>query len=72
MAGAVSGTANSVIAGPIEHVRIRLQIQDPAKKVFKGPLCVVKNLLGTHGLKGLFHAQSITVLREFFGILDDN
>lgn len=67
LAGAVSGTANSVIAGPIEHVRIRLQIQDPLKKVFKGPFDVVKSLLGNHGVRGLFHAQGITMVREFLG-----
>jgi solute carrier family 25 (mitochondrial carnitine/acylcarnitine transporter), member 20/29 len=38
IAGAGSGLANSFLAGPIEHVRIRLQVQSADNKIFNGPL----------------------------------
>ena len=36
MAGVSAGVANSFVAGPVEHIRIRLQTQ--ATKVYHGPL----------------------------------
>ncbi|KAI8929237.1 mitochondrial carrier domain-containing protein [Entophlyctis helioformis] len=56
MAGAMSGVANSVLSGPIEHVRTRLQVQSAGNKVGS-----------QHGIAGLFKGQGITVLREFHG-----
>lgn len=35
-AGVSAGVANSIVAGPVEHIRIRLQTQ--ATKVYNGPL----------------------------------
>ena len=45
-AGAFAGLANSVISGPIEHVRIRLQTQphDPARRLYSGPWDCVRKL----------------------------
>ncbi|KAG4437011.1 mitochondrial carrier domain-containing protein [Leptodontidium sp. 2 PMI_412] len=65
-AGAFAGVANSVISGPIEHVRIRLQTQPHgAARLYNGPLDCVRKLSAHEGvLKGLYRGEAVTVLRE--------
>lgn len=65
-AGAFAGVANSVISGPIEHVRIRLQTQPHgAAKLYAGPLDCVRKLSAHQGvLSGLYRGEAVTVLRE--------
>lgn len=68
-AGAFAGVANSVISGPIEHVRIRLQTQPHgAGRLYSGPLGCVKRLMAADGggglFKGLYRGEAVTVLRE--------
>lgn len=66
LSGACGGIANSVVSGPVEHVRIRLQTQTaPAgsKAAFSGPLDVVRKLYRGNGLRGVYHAQGATLLR---------
>ncbi|TPX18209.1 uncharacterized protein E0L32_002718 [Thyridium curvatum] len=70
-AGAFAGVANSVISGPIEHVRIRLQAQPHgAGRLYAGPLDCVRKLaapapLGAgSALRGLYRGEAVTVLRE--------
>ncbi|KXJ90146.1 mitochondrial carrier domain-containing protein [Microdochium bolleyi] len=65
-AGAFAGVANSVISGPIEHVRIRLQTQPHgAARLYNGPLDCVRKL-SSHGgvLRGLYRGEAVTILRE--------
>jgi solute carrier family 25 carnitine/acylcarnitine transporter 20/29 len=65
-AGAFAGVANSVISGPIEHVRIRLQTQPHgAGRLYSGPLDCVRKL-SSHGgvLRGLYRGEAVTVIRE--------
>lgn len=66
-AGAFAGVANSVISGPIEHVRIRLQTQphSASARLYTGPLdCVRKLCAQGGGLRGLYRGEAVTVLRE--------
>ena len=66
-AGAVAGIANSVLSGPIEHVRIRLQTQPHGdKRLYSGPLdCVQKLGKRANGvLPGLYRGEIVTMLRE--------
>ncbi|KAI0599763.1 mitochondrial carrier domain-containing protein [Biscogniauxia sp. FL1348] len=66
-AGAFAGVANSVISGPIEHVRIRLQAQPHgASRLYAGPLDCVRQVSARGGgpLRGLYRGQAVTVLRE--------
>lgn len=65
-AGAFAGIANSVISGPIEHVRIRMQTQaHGANKLYSGPIECVRKLCDCGGLfKGLFRGQTATIWRE--------
>jgi len=65
-AGAFAGLANSVISGPIEHVRIRLQTQPHgANRLYTGPLDCVRKLSAHEGvLKGLYRGEAVTIIRE--------
>ncbi|RFU28388.1 hypothetical protein B7463_g7941, partial [Scytalidium lignicola] len=65
-AGAFAGVANSVISGPIEHVRIRLQTQPHgAGRLYNGPLDCVRKLSAHEGvLKGLYRGEAVTIIRE--------
>ncbi|KAI1429105.1 mitochondrial carrier domain-containing protein [Xylaria sp. FL1777] len=70
-AGAFAGVANSVISGPIEHVRIRLQTQPHgAARLYSGPLDCVRKLSSTQQgggggvLRGLYRGEAVTVIRE--------
>ncbi|OJD14991.1 hypothetical protein AJ78_04713 [Emergomyces pasteurianus Ep9510] len=66
MAGAFAGITNSVISGPIEHVRIRLQTQPHgAQRLYNGPIDCIRKLSSHEGvLKGLYRGQLVTVFRE--------
>lgn len=67
LAGAGSGLANSFLSGPIEHVRIRLQVQCATNKIYTGPLDFIKKVYSQHGLAGIYKGQMITFLRELHG-----
>lgn len=64
--GAFAGIANSVISGPIEHVRIRLQTQPHGTaRLYNGPLDCVRKLSAREGiLRGLYRGEAVTILRE--------
>ena len=65
IAGAFAGAANSVVSGPVEHIRTRLQVQRGAG--FSGPLDCIRQIYGSHGLRGIYKGQAITVARELQG-----
>lgn len=60
--------ANSVLSGPIEHIRIRLQSQPHgAGKLYNGPLDCVRKLGAHQGvLSGVYRGQCVTIYREAF------
>lgn len=66
LAGAAAGVANSIISGPIEHVRIRLQTQPHGDaRLYSGPLDCIKKLIVTGGVRhGLYRGEVVTILRE--------
>ncbi|KAL1614733.1 hypothetical protein SLS54_009490 [Diplodia seriata] len=70
MAGVAAGWTVSFIAAPVEHVKARLQVQyaaDKTKRLYSGPIDCAKKLLRGHGLAGLYHGLSATLLfRTFF------
>ncbi|CAJ2509429.1 Uu.00g144550.m01.CDS01 [Anthostomella pinea] len=67
-AGAFAGVANSIISGPIEHVRIRLQTQPHgAARLYAGPIDCVRQLTSPQNggvLRGLYRGEAVTILRE--------
>lgn len=68
LAGGIAGVANSFVAGPVEHIRIRLQTQ-PSPPIYKGPLDCIKQITSQAGLwNGVFRGQIPTFAREFHGM----
>lgn len=65
LAGGMAGVANSVVSGPVEHIRIRLQVQSGTG--FSGPIDAISQIYRTYGLKGIYKGQMMTVLREGVG-----
>lgn len=78
LAGGAGGFANGFLASPIEHIRIRLQIQTSnsvtssgtglGSKIYTGPVDVFKHLHETGGVKTVFRGLVPTLFRESFGI----
>ncbi|KAF2459398.1 mitochondrial carrier domain-containing protein [Lineolata rhizophorae] len=66
LAGAFAGVTNSVLSGPIEHIRIRLQTQPHgAGRLYNGPIDCVRKLSVHEGiLRGVFRGEAVTILRE--------
>lgn len=70
IAGILAGATVSFIAAPIEHVKARLQIQYAARKsdrLYSGPVDCVRKIWGAHGIRGVYHGLTATLLfRSFF------
>ncbi|EUC58747.1 carrier Ymc1 protein [Rhizoctonia solani AG-3 Rhs1AP] len=67
VAGAAAGLANSVVSGPVEHIRIRLQTQPHHAKLYNGPWDAVRKIYRSNGIAGIFKGQNPTLLREATG-----
>ena len=74
LSGALAGLTNSILSGPIEHIRIRLQTQPQpsaptlSKPLYTGPLHCALTLLRKGGLPALYRGHTATLLREGHGI----
>jgi solute carrier family 25 (mitochondrial carnitine/acylcarnitine transporter), member 20/29 len=70
MAGVMAGATVSFIAAPVEHVKARLQIQYSnvkSERLYKGPLDAVRKIYRVHGVPGIYHGLTATLLfRTFF------
>jgi solute carrier family 25 carnitine/acylcarnitine transporter 20/29 len=66
LSGAFAGFSNSVISGPMEHVRIRLQVQS-GNDGYKGPKDFISKTFKQYGFAGLYKGQGVTLLREGHG-----
>lgn len=68
IAGAYAGIGNSILSGPIEHIRIKLQTQPSGdKRLYNGPVDCIKKIYRIDGIKGIYRAQIPTILREAQG-----
>lgn len=63
--GVAAGIANSFLASPIEHIRIRLQTQLTGKL---GPLDIIKKIYGQSGIPGIMKGLVPTAIREGHGM----
>ncbi|KAH7132310.1 mitochondrial carrier domain-containing protein [Dendryphion nanum] len=70
MAGIGAGWTVSFIAGPVEHIKARLQVQyaaEKSKRLYSGPIDCLKKTYRGHGIRGVYHGLSATLLfRTFF------
>ncbi|KAF2269827.1 mitochondrial carrier [Lojkania enalia] len=70
MAGMMAGWTVSFIAGPVEHIKARLQVQyqaEKSKRLYSGPIDCLKKTFRNYGVRGVFHGLSATLLfRSFF------
>jgi len=66
LAGAFAGITNTLMASPIEHIRIRLQTQPHgAARLYNGPIDCVRKLVAHEGVfKGLYRGTGVTWFRE--------
>lgn len=69
-AGIAAGWTVSTIATPIEHIKARLQVQYSQSKsgrFYSGPIDCVRKISSAHGITGLWHGFSATLIfRSFF------
>ena len=70
LAGCFAGLTNSLISGPIEHIRIRLQTQPHGSlALYSGPFDCARKIISQAGiLRGLYRGQVATLIREGHGI----
>lgn len=68
LSGSIAGMANAFVCSPVEGFRIRMQVQgrvdargDP---FYKNDLDCVKKVIQNHGIRGVYKAFPITLLRE--------
>jgi len=70
LAGVMAGCTVSFIAAPVEHIKARLQVQysaDKSKRLYSGPIDCSQKVFRQHGIRGLYHGLSATLLfRTFF------
>jgi len=70
LAGAFAGVTNSIVSGPVEHIRTRLQVQVTSggkQAEYSGMMDCVKKIYKTAGVPGIYKGQVITIIREFQG-----
>ncbi|RKP16786.1 mitochondrial carrier protein [Rozella allomycis CSF55] len=67
VAGGISGLANSIASTPVEHIRIRLQVQAKNSELYRGSIDAIQKIYKSHGFNGLYKGHCITMIREFFG-----
>ncbi|BFZ58915.1 Mitochondrial carrier protein ymc2 [Savitreella phatthalungensis] len=66
--GALAGAANSIIVGPVEHIRIRLQAQPSGSgKLYDGPVDAARKIYAHRGIRSIFKGYGPTCLRESHG-----
>jgi len=67
VSGVIAGLANSVVSGPVEHIRIRLQTQPDKARLYAGPWDAVKKIYASNGIAGIYKGQVATLCREASG-----
>lgn len=64
LAGAAAGLANAPLSTPIEHIRIRLQVQTGETL---GPFRLIQEMVARHGARSVFKGWNSTLMRELPG-----
>ncbi|KAK7074733.1 hypothetical protein SK128_021829 [Halocaridina rubra] len=76
IAGATAGFCQAFINSPVELIKIRAQLQtgvvasaevatsSTLSQTYETPLNLIRNIIATEGMNGLFRGQLITIIRE--------
>lgn len=68
LSGAAAGVSLAIISTPVEHMRIRCQIQSSHKaKAFTSPKDALFKIYNRFGIKGVYHGFGATLARESLG-----
>lgn len=76
LAGAIAGAGSSIVAAPVEHIRIRMQSQNNTigmKGKYTGSYHALKSIYRKHGLANVYKGYTFTLARNiiafaiFFG-----
>ncbi|KAL4438789.1 hypothetical protein ABPG74_013462 [Tetrahymena malaccensis] len=63
--GTLSGIGCSVIVGPMEHIRIKMQLMK--NKMYKNTIDCAIQVFKQYGIKGLYKGEVATIMREIPG-----
>ncbi|KAL4471128.1 hypothetical protein ABPG72_006509 [Tetrahymena utriculariae] len=63
--GSLSGVGCSIIVGPMEHIRIKMQLMK--NKMYKNTIDCAIQIYKQYGVKGLYKGEVSTILREIPG-----
>lgn len=64
MAGFGAGFIQTSILTPVELIKIRLQLHSSTTTNVIGPLALVRSIMATEGVRGLYRGLGITILRD--------
>lgn len=70
LCGFLAGGANSVVSSPVEHIRIRMQVQTNAKGeagLYQSTPDCARKVLSQYGLRGFYKGFVPSIIRESFG-----
>lgn len=76
VAGAVAGFAQSVVATPLDSLRMRFEVEDMVSGHYRSWLEFVKDQLSETGWRGLYRGLKLTVIKDvagyagFFGLFE--
>jgi solute carrier family 25 carnitine/acylcarnitine transporter 20/29 len=67
--GALAGAFGSLISGPVEYVRIKMQLVTDLDnhKHYRNSVDCLSTIIRQNGLSGIFRGQIITIIRESIG-----
>ena len=67
LAGVFSGICYSWIASPMDLLRIRMQVKNSSKLIFKSPLSIAFYIYKKNGIKGIYNGYTICTINEMLG-----
>lgn len=67
MSGGIAGIIYGAFVAPIEHIKIRMQIQKSSNPIYRNSIHCASTIIKQYGVKALYRGTYITLAREFLG-----
>jgi len=64
VAGAITGFTISFVEGPIDLFKSQIQVQRVGSSQYKGVADCARQIVGTHGIRGMYQGLGATFLRD--------